>query len=56
MSVQPSPSSKKSEFVITAEFEKQKSAWLLHLKNVHRDMIRYRKIFGVPYLRYEMWC
>jgi len=45
---QSSPNSKKFEFTLTADTAQQKEEWFLHFSNVQRDVIRYRKVFGVP--------
>ena len=42
-----SPTSKKIEYILSVDDEKQKDEWFLHFSNVQRDVIRYRKVFGV---------
>merc|ERR1712137_819342 len=45
---QASPSSKKIEYTLTFDNIAAKETWLIHFNTVQRDVIRYRKVFGVP--------
>jgi len=45
---QTSPTAKKEEYTLVVDNVKQKEEWFLHFSNVQRDVIRYRKVFGVP--------
>lgn len=46
--IQQSSPSVKNKYFLTTDNPKQKSEWYLHFVNVQRDVIRYRKVFGVP--------
>ena len=45
---QTSPGAKKSIFTLISETTEQKENLFVHFNNVQRDVIRYRKVFGVP--------